>query len=64
MAENNTPDGEGVREVFLSQGFGNNTADILMASWRKDTFPDYSLYMRKWFKFASCNMFSPVEPLG
>ena len=55
VVETNTPDGE---------GFGNNTADILMASWRKDTFPNYSLYMKKWFKFASSNTFSPVEPPG
>ena len=55
VVETNTPDGE---------GFGNNTADILMASWRKDTFPNYSLYMKKWFKFASSNTCSPVEPPG
>ena len=55
VVETNTPDGE---------GFGNNTADILMASWRKDTFPNYSLYMKKWFKFASSSTCSPVEPPG
>ena len=42
MADTNTPDGEGVKEVFLSQGFGNNTVAILMASWRKDTSSNYS----------------------
>ena len=62
MVETNTSDREGVREVFLSQGFDNNTVDILMASWRKGTFSNYSLYMSKWFKFASCNKVSPVEP--
>ena len=40
----------------LSQGFDNDTVDILMGSWRKDTFS-----MSKWFKFASCNKFSPVD---
>ena len=62
VVETNTADREGVREVFLSQGFDNNTVDILMASWRKGTFSNYSLYMSKWFKFASCNKVSPVEP--
>ena len=33
-----------------------------MASWRKSTFSSYSLYLSKWFKFASCNKVSPVEP--
>ena len=37
---------EGVREVFLSQGFDNNTVDILIANWRKGTFSNYPLYMR------------------
>ena len=62
VIETNTSDREGVREVFLSQGFDNNTVDILMASWRKGTFSNYCLYMSKWFKFASCNKVSLVEP--
>ena len=33
-----------------------------MASWRKSTFSNYSLYLSKRFKFASCNKVSPVEP--
>ena len=33
-----------------------------MASWRKGTFSNYSLYKSKWFKFASFNKVSPVEP--
>ena len=33
-----------------------------MASQRKGTFSNYSLYMSKWFKFASHNKISPVEP--
>ena len=41
------------REVFLSQGCDKDTVEILMASWRKDTFSNYCLYMRKRFKFAS-----------
>ena len=45
-----------------SQGFDNDVADILMTSWRKGTFSNYSLYMNKWFNFASCNKVSPVEP--
>ena len=61
MVETNTSDREGVREVFLIQGFDNDTVDILMASWRKGTFSNYSLYMRKWFKFALFNKVSPVE---
>ena len=40
----------------------HDTVDILMASWRKSTFSSYSLYLSKWFKFASCNKVSPVEP--
>ena len=62
MLETTTSDREGVREVFLSQGFDNDTIDILMASWRKDTFSNYSLYMNKWFKFAFCNKVSPAKP--
>ena len=62
MVETNTADRESLREVFLRQGFDNDTVDILMASWRKDTFSNYCLYMSKWFKFASCNKVSPVEP--
>ena len=62
MVETNTFNREDVREVFLSQGFDNDTVDILMASWRKGDFSNYSLYMSKWFKFASCNKVSPVEP--
>ena len=62
VTETNTSDTEGVKEVFLSQGFDNNTVDILMASWRKGTFSNYSLYMSKWFKFASSTKVSPVEP--
>ena len=41
--ETNTSDRENLREVFLSQGFDNDTVDILMASWRKGTFFNYSL---------------------
>ena len=33
-----------------------------MASWRKGSFSNYSQYMSKWFKFASSNKVSPVEP--
>ena len=33
-----------------------------MAGWRKGTFSHCSLYMSKWFKFASCNKVSSVEP--
>ena len=62
VAETNTSDKEGVREVFLSQGFDNDTAVILMTSWKKGTFSNYSLYMNNWFKFASCNKVSPIEP--
>ena len=61
VVETNTSDREGVREVFLNQGFDNDTVDILMASWKKGTFSNYSLYMNKWFKFASFNKVSPVE---
>ena len=61
VAETDTSDKEGVREVFLRQGFDNDTADILMASWRKSPFSNNSLYMSKWFEFASCNKVSPVE---
>ena len=49
LVKTNTPDREGVWEVFLSQGFDNDgidtvgfegfdTVEILMASWRKGTF--------------------------
>ena len=62
VVETNTSDREGVREVFLIQGFDNDTVDILMASWRKGTFSNCSLYKSKWFKFASFNKVSPVEP--
>ena len=61
VAETDTSDKEGFREVFLRQGFDNDTADILMASCRKSPFPSNSLYMSKWFEFASCNKVSPVE---
>ena len=61
--ETNTSDREGVREVSLSHGLDNDTFDILMASWRKDTFSNYSPYMSKWFRFASCYRVSPVERL-
>ena len=33
-----------------------------MASWRKGTFSNYSLYLSKWFKSASCSKVSLVEP--
>ena len=62
VVETNTSDREGVREVFLCQGFDRDTIEILMASWRKGTLSSYSLYMSKWFKFASCNKVSSVEP--
>ena len=45
--ETNTFDKEGVREVFLSQAFDHNTADILMASRGKGASSNYSLYMSK-----------------
>ena len=61
MVETNTFDRAGVKKIFLSHGFDNNTVDILMASWRKGTFCNYSLYMSKWFKLASCNKVSAVE---
>ena len=38
VVKTNTSDREGVREVFLSQGFDYDTIDILMASWGKVTF--------------------------
>ena len=62
VVETNTSDRENFREVFLSQGFDDDTVDILMASWRKGTFSNYSLYISKLVKFASCNKVSPVEP--
>ena len=62
VTETNTSDTAGVRKIFLSHGFDNDTVDILMASWRKGTFCNHSLYMIKWFKFSSCNKVSPVEP--
>ena len=62
MAETNTSDREGVSEVFLSPDFDNDTANILMEIWRKDTFFNYSLNMSKWFKCASCNKVPLVEP--
>ena len=49
-------------KYFLSQDFDNDTVDILMTSWRKGTFSSYSLRLSKWFKYASCNKVSPVEP--
>ena len=62
VAETNTSNKEGARELFLSQEFDNDTVDILMTSWGKCTFSNYSLYMSKWFKFTSCDMVSTVEP--
>ena len=62
VVETNTSDRESVREVFLIQGFDNDIVDILMASWRRGNFSNYSLYMSKWFKFVSFNKVSPVEP--
>ena len=62
VVETNTSDREGVTEVFLNQSFDNDTVDILMASWRKGTFSNYPIYISKWFKFASFNKVSPVEP--
>ena len=56
MAEKNTTDKKGVREVFLSQGFYNDTLEILLESWKKTAISIYSLYTIKWFKFASCNL--------
>ena len=47
VVETNTSDRESLRERFLSQGFDNDTVDILRANWRKDTFSNYSLYMSK-----------------
>ena len=66
MAKTNTSVREGVRKVFLSiliQSFANDAVEILIASWRKKTFFNYSLYTSKWFKFASCSKVSPVEPV-
>ena len=34
----NTSDRESVRGIFLSQGFDNDTVDVLKVSWRKGTF--------------------------
>ena len=62
VVETNPSDRENFREVFLSQSFDDDTVDILMASWRKGTFSNYSLYISKLVKFASCNKVSPVEP--
>ena len=61
VVETNTSEREGVTEVFLSQGFHNDTVDIFMESWRNVIFSNYSLYMSKWLNFASCNKVSPVE---
>ena len=33
-----------------------------MEIWRKGTFSNCSVYMSKWFKFASCDKVSLVEP--
>ena len=35
VSETYTSDRESIREVFLIQGFHNDTVDILMTSWRK-----------------------------
>ena len=61
VVETNTSEREGVAEVFLSQGFHNDTVYIFMESWRNVIFSNYSLYMSKWLNFASCNKVSPVE---
>ena len=62
VSETNTSDRESIREVFLIQGFDNDTVDILMTSWRKGNFSNYSLYLSKWFKLASCNKVLSMEP--
>ena len=62
VVETNTSDRENFREVFLGQDFDHDTVDILMARWRKGTFSNYSLYISKLVKFASCKKVSPVEP--
>ena len=62
VVETNTSDREGLRDVFITQGFDIDAVDILMANWRKDTFSNYSLCMSKCFKFASFNKDLLVEP--
>ena len=62
VVETNTSDRESLREVLSIQKLDNDTVDILTASWRKDNFSNYSLYISKWYKFPSCNKVSLVEP--
>lgn len=45
VGETYSSDRRGVSNIFLSLGFDNNTAEILMTSWRKKAFSNYSLYM-------------------
>ena len=43
--ETNTSDREGVREVFLSQDFYNDTVDILTANLRNGNFSNQVLFI-------------------
>ena len=58
VTKSNTSDREGVREVFFSQDFNNDAADILMASWRKGSFSDYSV---NWLRFHLVTRFHQLD---
>ena len=52
---------QSVRQMYIKEGFGEDTIDLFMASWREGTKKQYQTYLNKWFKFCSENAHEPHD---
>lgn len=50
-----------IRRSIKKQGFSEDTANIIMASWRGSTQKQYSVYIRRWFHYCGEKQISTVQ---
>ena len=51
-----------VRQSLQDRGISNETAEIIMSSWKSSTQKQYSVYINKWFQFCDERQSSQIQP--
>ena len=52
----------GLRECLKSAGIPENTANIILSSWRGNTQKQYGTYLKKWIKFCDRSKIDKFQP--
>ena len=52
----------GLRECLKSAGIPENTANIILSSWRGNTQKQYGTYLKKWSKFCDRSKIDKFQP--